>query len=181
MQTIVFTLRFDRDSERAVRAIRERVNAAGIKLPGVTVHRPHITVAAYDVEDVDANISALTGAIRTVPPFELGLDYLGVFPERRVAFLAPRPIPELRSLHQRIVDHFSGPDFPPMKWELLLPGRWVPHCTIAADLSPTDLTKVIDICHRSWTPVSGRVEAVGVLLPPAVEDSCEVRLRGDEV
>lgn len=176
MNTIFFTLRFDPETEAAVRSLWKAIAQEGINVPGLSGHRPHITVAAYDISDISFSQGILKTLSRKFDPFPIRLDYLGLFPERNVVFLAPRVSRTLYSLHHQLIQSFSESGLPPVKYEVLQDDCWAPHCTLVAGLSRDDALKVIRICQDIWNPLSGTVEAIGGLIHPDSVDAFEVLL-----
>ncbi len=177
MPTIFFTLRFEATMEQAVRQLWEVIAREGIEVQGLAGHRPHITVAAYDVKNVEHHLTLLDRTVNGFDTFPLTLDSLGIFPEHGVVFLAPRMTDALYSLHRRLVHDLSGPGLPRIKYEPLVPGNWMPHCTLVSDRTPSEAARVVEICSRLWNPIAGMVEAIGALVPPDVDDLHEARLR----
>jgi 2'-5' RNA ligase len=175
MVRVVLTLRFDAATELAVRDIWARIAGAGFSVAGIHGHRPHISIAAYDVESAETARSILHETLRDEFSFPIRLHALGVFPERRVVFLAPYVTDALISLHARVLDRFAAHGHN-LVYDHLEHNGWIPHCTLCVDVPPEHVAPVVDLCARSWQPITGTVEAVGLLIPPATEDFAEIAL-----
>jgi 2'-5' RNA ligase len=175
MHLVALTLRFDAATELAVRDLWARIAAAGFTVAGLHGHRPHITLAAYDVDDVETARSILDDALREERSFPIRLHALGVFPEPRVVFLAPYVTDALFSLHAKILDRFAAHGHT-LVYDHLEHNDWIPHCTLCVDLPPQDVAPVVDLCIRTWQPITGTVEAVGLLVSPVTEDVAECAL-----
>lgn len=170
MPTQFLTLCFDSALEQEVRGVQDSLRG----LPGVAVqeHRPHVTLAAFDVADarLDERLSAF---LRRREGFPIRLRHIGVFPEASVVFLAPRPLAPLVELHRSLLDEFSAPGDPPVAFENLLVESWMPHCTIAT-VETGRLGEVVQALQEKWAPLEGAAEGIGVLVPPAIEDRLQL-------
>jgi hypothetical protein len=113
-------LLLDDDLDGAVRAVWDRLAAAGLRSLALHPHptnRPHVTLAAGDV---------LPGRFDLPLPIPVTLDGTILF-EGRTAMLAWRVVPsaELLALHARVWRAMDDPN------PLHEPGRWVPHVSLA--------------------------------------------------
>jgi 2'-5' RNA ligase len=176
MTRFVLALRFDEQMDRDVRNVWQAMAAEGIAVAGGKGHRPHVSIAAYDVDDVQHACDTLDGVIRRIERFPIRLHSLGIFPERRVVFLAPHMTAALYDLHRKVLQAFVNAGYPPVVYEHLEADKWTPHCTLVADVLPYDTLRAVDRCLQTWQPITGWVEAVGLLVPPATDDVYESRL-----
>ena len=80
-----FTLRFDARTERSVIDLWIAMAEEGIELVGLSGHRPHITVSAYETDDVESYIPQLAWIAETAR-FPLRFEAIGVFPHNGVVF-----------------------------------------------------------------------------------------------
>ncbi|MCG8353637.1 MAG: 2'-5' RNA ligase family protein [Chloroflexales bacterium] len=134
-----------------IRAIWHRLAALGLLVGGLAGYRPHITFAVYE----DGYKALLVSLAAPTPMFPTRLDALGIFPEAGVLFLAPRMSQALFNLHRQVLHVFEALDKPSVITDLLLPDRWMPHCTLVGRLTPAQLLGVIEAGQRNWTPVQG--------------------------
>ncbi len=127
-----------------------------------SANRPHLTLAMSTALDVAAAERALAAFARAWSPFPLVLAHIGAFvTPAAVAFLASTPTVDLLRIHQGTLDLFA--DIGAEPWELYLPGRWVPHCTVAFQMGEAALPKVIE-ASQSWPlPLVAEVTEVGVM------------------
>ena len=44
-----------------------------------------------------------------------------------------------------------------------LPGNWVPHCTVAIDLSATEVIEAVVYCREAFQPISGQFREIGLV------------------
>lgn len=165
-----FTLRFDAQTERSVIDLWIALAEEGIELVGLTGHRPHITVSAYETEDVDSYFLPLAEFARHTARFPVRFEALGAFPAHGVVFLAPVVTDALRSVHRSLLAHLGGSGRPAVRHEELLPARWMPHCTLADGADPGTMAHLVTCCARQWQPIEGWIEGVGILTPPDTTD-----------
>jgi 2'-5' RNA ligase len=176
MTTVVLTLRFDETATKQVIGLRGLLRQEVPIPPELEIHRPHVTLAGFpltDVVDVKAVLKAVASGIAA---FSVRLDSIGIFPEGGTVFLAPRITAALLQLHShslRIGTSFMGD---PLHHEHALPDRWMPHCTLATQLPPANVSRAVHVCLQHWQPISGVVEAVGALVLPSTVDLCEALL-----
>jgi 2'-5' RNA ligase len=113
--------------------------------------RPHLSLSGVTCLDVPAASAALAKFARRTPPLSLELEAIGAFPgPGGVVYLAPAPSLELLQLHQAfyqsvLSDGQGG-------WccnvnHYYLPGRWMPHITLAMDLPPEAVPPAVAVCR----------------------------------
>ena len=169
-----FTLRFDAKTERSVIDLWIALAEEGIELVGLTGHRPHVTVSAYETDEVESYFPLLDEFARTTAKFPVTFGALGVFPANGVVYLAPVVTDALCAVHRSLLAHFDGPGQPPVRHEALLPDRWMPHCTLADGADPGTVAQIVTFCARKWQPIEGWVEGIGVRVPPDTMDVYDV-------
>lgn len=129
---------------------------------------PHVTLAIYDelkCQTCEQKISALA---RKVSGFDLFFSFIGLFQtDEPVVFIAPTVTDQLLSIHHIL--HETLKDDAKDPWEYYLPGRWVPHCSLAVEFPPQNTMEAIQICRQLSLPLSIRVASLGVVqFQPAV-------------
>jgi 2'-5' RNA ligase len=153
---------FDHDADAAVRALWRLLDDAGV--PSLAEHshrrhRPHVSLAvagAIPRRTRDALRAEL--ALLALP--SLWLYTLGTFlTEQNVLFLGAIVDAELLAVHSAAHDVLAGQTSQP--WAYYLPGAWVPHCTLATDLTDAALTAGLSVLH-SITPVRASVCSIGI-------------------
>ena len=98
--------------------------------------RPHVSLSVYgDGLDTNGFPERLLEFARSIDPFDFTLSSLGTFPgQEGVVFLAPVVTRRLLEVHARLPRGvFEAHNNTGMGH--YLPGNWVPHCTVAIDLS----------------------------------------------
>jgi 2'-5' RNA ligase len=132
--------------------------AAGLPASGNGRSRPHITLAVFDLlEPFEPGIRILERFSRTVFPFDIKLESVGWFPTAEgVMFLSPVVTRHLLDVHEslhRLLDEEGL-----ISQSYYRPGKWVPHCTIAAGLPPYAAMMALNEILRSkvfgWVALS---------------------------
>lgn len=121
--------------------------------------RPHLTFGMFESIDTDRAGDVLDAFVERFCAIPLTFAGLGMFVlETDVVFAAPIITAELLErhawLHERLV-HASGGPFAP-----LLPGSWVPHATLAADVPLQTLGAVIVAAREMPLPMEARLDTV---------------------
>lgn len=141
-------LLLDPHSERAVRALWQRLEHDGIATLLTHTHGrhvPHLSYAvlrSYDLEPVRTALHALPDA----GPMTLHFDALGMFRRSRT-WLVPAVTSDIATRQERVVEalEHTGADL----HRHYRPGVWVPHCTLAPrttlDQLPSIAAAVYDV------------------------------------
>ena len=166
-------LRFDPETELAVRKIRDGV-AAAVGKPGLTenLSRPHVSLGVYEDGPDAAGFSAkLRDFAATAKPFDFRLSSLGTFPGNEgVVFLAPVVSRHLLAVHGRFHESFARHE--QFARAYYLPGNWVPHCTLAMYLSAPEVKEAMARCHEGFQGLRGRFQEIGLIEFFPVRDVC---------
>ena len=156
-------LYLDREAEDTVRGLWKRLFDANVA-PYLwsSGARPHVSLAVF--QDADpAMLSGLTGDFAQLArPQALSLSHIGIFLEPRpVVFLAPRVTPALLELNAFF--HRQASDAGAVPWESYLPDRWVPHCTVAADLDAREVHRAVQELRLGFRALTASLEEVGLV------------------
>lgn len=132
---------FNEQADTAVRRLWHRLAVSGLpslETLGHRRHRPHVSLtvletaqppAVADVEDL--------ADVRRLPA--LHFSALGTFGgDGGVLFLAPVVTEPLLVVYARLNDVLQDQGI--AQWPHYLPGSWVPHCTLAMNLTPAELS-----------------------------------------
>lgn len=151
------------DGDDAVLAVRERLRAAGVRLPARPPHRPHVTLEAVRVtpDRLPEVVDALT-AVTTRPPLPLTLAEVGRFSRTGALWLGPDDAsgPALRLLHQDTVAALAT--VAPPAFGTSRP--WTPHVTLATRLHPRESRELVETVAQGYEPVVTAVAALAVIL-----------------
>jgi 2'-5' RNA ligase superfamily len=123
-------LLFDRRSERAVRALWDRLEQAGV--PSLRSHThgkhvPHVSYAVLRTWDQHDVTTALAG-LDDSAPVDLQFDGLGIFRRGRT-WLVSGVSTDFVARQQRVVDAVTATGAELHKH--YVPGTWLPHCSLA--------------------------------------------------
>ncbi|HZX06687.1 2'-5' RNA ligase family protein [Kribbella sp.] len=123
-------LLFDRRTDRLLRALWDRLEDLGVptlKSHTHGRHVPHLSLSVLREWDRDEVTKAVRPLLAAQRP-ELYFDALGTFRRGR-AWLAPAVGSEVLRLQEDVVSAVTGTGADLHRH--YLPGRWVPHCTLA--------------------------------------------------
>ena len=141
-------LLFDRRSERAVRALWDRLEERGVGSLGSHTHGrhlPHVSYAVLRRWDQAAVTDALA-RIEVGEPVELSFDGIGLFRRGRT-WLVAGVSADFVGRQQRVVEEVTATGAELHKH--YRPGTWLPHCSLAprATLAqlPTVVAAVMDV------------------------------------
>jgi 2'-5' RNA ligase len=155
----VTTLRYaivldlDDRAAAAVREMAERVAGIGHRdISGASV-APHVTLAACSTLDVEGFQSLLAAVSVRTSPVATTFASLGVFPTGEgVIFLAPTVSRELLDLQLQVIKDLQ--DISAQIEPYWLPGQWVPHCTLAAGISPEVISTAMERALKTLRPIN---------------------------
>jgi 2'-5' RNA ligase len=155
---VVLTL--DPRSEEAIRRLWDGLADAKLTVAlrdgGAT---PHITLAVFGTQsplppfpaagkgDGEERAGGLGAGLGEIPQLELYLSHVGVFPgDEGVVFAGATPTSELLALH-KAVHEVMGPQMGEPR-AYYLPGRWVPHVTLAIRLNALERMAAVRWLHH---------------------------------
>lgn len=124
--------------------------------------RPHLSLAVLETIDEIEVPGLLEGFIRSYARFFIEFNAFGLIPgDRQAVFLAPVPGLSLLEMQQSLYRLLHQSGYVPV--ERYKPDKWLPHCTISKELSPSGALQTIEICQNwSLTGTAGVVE-LGVI------------------
>ena len=153
---------FDEGADAAVRELWRRLDEAGVPSVAARGHqryRPHVTMAVAGTMP-PATREALRSDLATLSIPDLWLYTLGTFPgEDSVLLLGAVVDTELLAVHAAAHDTLAGRVRDPSAY--YFPGAWVPHCTLAHGLTPSQLSSGFAALQPT-EPVRASVTGVGV-------------------
>jgi 2'-5' RNA ligase len=110
---------------------------------------PHVTLAIYDTIAAAKLREASRVAFRGCPPIRLRFDKLACFEHPQLVFwAAPEPSESLLGVHAAI----HGLIDPSLCAEHYRPGRWVPHCTLATNVSSNNIQAARALASKGIEP-----------------------------
>jgi 2'-5' RNA ligase len=168
--TFAAILYFDSETERILNGLESDLQSQGIQsFPRAIRTRPHITLAGFEPPLPSRLIEALKVFASQNPAQPVHLAAAGAFPsDQGVVFLSPVVTSSLLELHARF--HTLLSNFSLQRNPYYLPGAWMPHCTIAAELHPDHLPQVLQACQTAGVYRSGKLVELGLVNFPPVEE-----------
>jgi 2'-5' RNA ligase len=154
-------LLFDRRSERAVRALWDRLDQVGV--PSLQFHThgrhvPHVSYAVLRKWDL-SEVSAALREVRGLHPVELSFDGVGLFRRGRAWLLAGGSA-DLHAGQERVVEAITatGAEL----HQHYRPGRWLRHCSVAPRARLTTLP-VLAATVYDVLPLDARLDRVALV------------------
>jgi 2'-5' RNA ligase len=158
MPVAVVCAAFDAAADAVIEELRARIEAAGPRVR--RAHRPHLTLAAARVADVDEVVARAAGVAARHRPIRLTMTELGSFPSG-VVFVGPEPSEALRGLQRDAYETLVTAGLAPAFGEQSDPARWVAHCTLATRVPPGVRDRLLG---QGLQPFGATVEALAVIL-----------------
>lgn len=169
----------DAESEASIRRTWEALAEGGVKSAMLEAgYRPHVSLGVCEEVDVDGLARELSSFTEKLPPFALTLSSIGLFPSTAgVVFLGVTPTRRLLDVNGEFHQFFRKYAKAQRDYQI---GKWVPHCTLAFDLSEGMLTEVIEVCRRIPLPIYCRIEEIGIaeVSPRSAMLLCSYNLKG---
>lgn len=157
---LFFDPRCESRLRRLISSLRETQLGGTVLIEDVRA-RFHITLAVCDSVDEPAMCEVLKQLAQQTHALPVILSSLGMFPgAETVMFLAPVVDQELLDVHRLLHERLG--EFSDSAWKLYLPGRWVPHCTLALKLPRDGVQKALDHLMQSTFPITGELIDIGV-------------------
>jgi 2'-5' RNA ligase len=126
----------DAEADGRVQALRHTLATAGAGsyLEGIG-SRPNVSLAVFDDLDRPRAVSALSRFVESCEPLTVSFRDVRTFDQpERVILLGLAPDEELIAVHAEL--HAFLRSMRLASSPLYLPGRWIPHCTLAQHLPP---------------------------------------------
>jgi len=152
---------FDRVFTNKITELQNKLtNVIGTnQLAGV---EPHITIADYNELDVNLYIEKLKEFVAIQENMSaVTFPSVGTFPTNGTVFLAPTVTDDLLRLHHFYHDHFKT--FHDNSNSYYVPGKWVPHCTIANHLNSTHFLSVMEYIYENFDVTTASIEKLKLI------------------
>ncbi|MFJ6188945.1 2'-5' RNA ligase family protein [Bacillus thuringiensis] len=159
MYAIIAT--FDRVFTNKITELQnELTNIMGTnQLAGV---EPHITIADYNELDVHLYTEKLGEFVAIQENMDaVTFPSVGTFPTNGTIFLAPTVTDELLKLHHSYHDYFKNFHDNPNSY--YVPGKWVPHCTIANHLNSTQFLSAMEYIYENFDVTTASIEKLKLI------------------
>ncbi|MBC6975029.1 2'-5' RNA ligase family protein [Bacillus sp. Xin] len=122
---------------------------------------PHIKLADYHTLDLKLYGEKLEKFTEHIECFPVEFSSVGTFPTNGTIFLAPIVTGRLLELHQSFHNHFV--DFHDQPQSYYVPGKWVPHCTIATRLKREQFVNVMDFIYKDFKVQKAVIESLKLI------------------
>lgn len=156
---------FDEASETRVRAVWQRIAAAG--LPSTLLahgHTPHVSLAVAEDLDPLAFAPVLAAFAASEPALSIRLASAATFATAEgVLFLGVVATRVLLERHERFHSRFERAARG--AWPYYRPGHWVPHCTLTTGLTPKQLGAALELCAEGVLPLDVTLSSVAIVEP----------------
>jgi 2'-5' RNA ligase len=154
-------LLFDPATEAAIKGLWARLETVGVPSLASRTHRrhrPHISLSV--AERIDTGQLQYARDCLTAAYLDVTLYAPAVFPRPGVLYLSVVPTLALLQLHEEVHAALGASIVAPRDGYAV--GAWMPHCTLAQDLTRTQLVHGIDlVCDQP--PVTAHVTSAGLL------------------
>ncbi|OAB57686.1 hypothetical protein AY600_07100 [Phormidium willei BDU 130791] len=177
-QTYAIELYFDEVASQKVRQLWSQVGAIASSMAKRVHSQPHLSLAVLPNADLQLLPSVLAEVAAHHSSFEIQFSSLGLFSTGGgVVFLAPVVTTQLLELHQTVHRqlHKIGSD----AVAYYRPEAWVPHCTLARELSPPEVLRAVEVVRNSNPFFKANVCALGLVEAPPVRQICCCPLLSD--
>ena len=153
-------LRFEQQTEEMFNAlIRKLANVTGNTTRLDNGQPPHVSMGIFDIADGSDPIQVMKDVLHSLKPFSVTFDALGVFlPGTLIAI--PVMKDEMIAMN-RAIHAVADPVFIPSRQYVY--GTWMPHLTLAAELTHTELVQAFDAAGAEWTPVSSQIVSISLV------------------
>ena len=154
------TLRLDDAASSGIENLWRQLADAGVSSSMTTLgYRPHLTLAVSEAADVATVVAALDRFADSTEAQPLRFVGLGAFlAPARVLWAAPAVNRALLDLHESLHRALAWPRHPHY-----MPGQWVPHCTLAEDLSPDAFARGARLMADHWEPVPAMLDRIDLV------------------
>ncbi len=123
---------------------------------------PHITLAIYDEINGKHSKEKIGDFASKFKPVSLVFSHIGLFRSKMNAvFAAPIVTDSLLQHHKNFHDFFKDEGI--NSWENYLPNNWVPHCTLAFDVSENKTDEAFSICQNLVLPITINTSSIGIM------------------
>ena len=159
----VAELYFDASTEACIRRAWKAIDEAGISdsMPKGG-YRPHISLGICSHLELDAFAQELSTFAAGITPFGLSFPNIGIFSTSEgVVYWGATVTEQLLNLHTAFHKIFKK--YATEQREYYTVGQWVPHCTLAFDLSEEQIAEAVTVCRQIGLPVSTEIKGIGLV------------------
>ncbi len=164
---------FGPQTEEQIKNVWHGLYEQGISDYGFRVggNRPHITFASYDSVDESAFIDDMESYYKEQECVEVEMNTLGTFIGSGTLFITATVTSNLLEFHRNHHDAFHSYKDDPNS--LYLPGKWIPHCTLANYLEGENLLKAFQYCSENLESLKATIGEIALI--KVVKEDDEVK------
>ncbi|WP_456274561.1 2'-5' RNA ligase family protein [Bacillus sp. AK031] len=154
---------FDSNTEQTIKGIWNELCEESISFfaDEISNGRPHLTLASYSSLDKEVYIEGMKDFYKDKRAIDICFNTLGTFLNYGTLFFSPTMTNELFDLHQSHHHYFKA--FNHTANSLYLPGKWIPHCTLANNLEPERMSEAFTFCLESNHTITGRIKEIALM------------------
>jgi 2'-5' RNA ligase len=159
----VVVLLFDRESEEKILKICSDIcgHDSGAFMVD-SCSKPHITIAICEEINEQTFYTGLESFAVSSDKFNLRFESIGIFNFKNITlFLSPVITDALINIHKKFYAFFTE-DICNTPTEQYLPNKWVPHCTLAVDMTPGESITAIKSLIGNFQALDVQVEYIGI-------------------
>ncbi|RLQ94277.1 2'-5' RNA ligase family protein [Falsibacillus albus] len=154
---------FDENTEGQIKSLWNELSNEKISFYGEKFQdaRPHITLGSYKNLNKMEFIKDLEIFYDRKPRMNVTFNTVGSFLNYGTLFLQPTVTSELLQFHR--LHHEGFIKYSDHANPLYLPGKWIPHCTLANKLEPDILSKAFQYCLEHSEKIAGEIVEIGLI------------------
>ena len=157
----LISIYFDENTERILNShIQHVAKATGNTFMLDNHVPPHITVAAVETKQEDMVISRVEELIKKLSCGEIKFVSIGCFASK-VIYIQPVLNEYLYSLSVELSNELEQIE-ETMRSPYYQPFSWLPHCTIAKQLSKTQMQQAFAVLSNECVPMDAKVTRIGI-------------------
>lgn len=122
---------------------------------------PHITIASYNRLNTEQFMKHMDVHYCDQSALDITFSSIGTFLQSGALYLAPTVTKQLLTFHENHHKNFQHFNDDPES--LYLPGRWIPHCTLANRLPQEKLIEAFKYCSERIETVFAQIQEVALI------------------
>jgi 2'-5' RNA ligase len=153
---------FDDKTNRMILDMWKEMREKRISFYGADLEEnlPHITMASYTNLDRIQFKQRMDSYIEKQTPIEFSFQSIGTFLQTSTIYYAPKVTKHLLLEHEKFHTHFQAFHDPE---SMYIPNRWIPHCTLANNLSEEKLAEAYTYAVQRHLPFNGQIEGLALI------------------
>jgi hypothetical protein len=163
---------FDEKTEQIIKNIWKKLSEESISFyeEEIKEGRPHITFGSYYDLNKTEYIRLLDKFYEDKNGIDITFNTIGSFLNYGTLFLSPTVTKELIDFHSGHHEYFK--EFNENANSLYLPGKWIPHCTLANRLPPEKLSEAFNYCLKGNDIIYGNIKEIALIELVSEDSEC---------